>query len=376
MIAISIKKTTANQLTHLALQAGQVHKDFDASHLSEQDRADIKSDYCKEFEAELKTIIVNLLNISLGGSDDTEVFWDRLKSQCFYDFNYKFSQRLNKKTLPTGLLVAACSYHLGIQLKDKRYQLFDDAVLDPFQLADIMKFNVQVDTLSYSKHKIMHLVSLSDKFKSMGQFTVAKRLIQIRMELDDHLSKPLDYCNSLAELADIYLSEGEFEKAIDSCKRALSRFGYFNPKSIRFTIIMLKAWIVLEKDANLHESFNLNISLISYNFGAYHPLYSTCSSFLAYSSLTQLLLLQSRLLREVSRILPKEPQRRATNHRSRPRLDWPAERRHRNCASAHQPARRSHSVHGKSVRNIQLDETRSHLITRMKASIKQSWETE
>ncbi len=281
MIAISIKKTTINQLTHLAVQAGQVHKDFDASHLSEQDRAEMKTDYCREFEAELKTIIVNLLNISLGGSDDTEVFWDRLKSQCFYDFNYKFSPRMNKKALPTGLLVSACSHHLGILLKDKRYQLFDDAILNPFQLADIIKFNMQVDTLSYNKHKVMHLVSLSDKFKNSNQFTVAKKLIQIRMEINEHLSKSLDYCNSFAELADTYLSEGEYEKTIDTCKRALSKFGYFNPKSIRFTVIMLKAWIVLEKDANIHESFNFNISLISYNFGAFHPLFSTCSSFLA-----------------------------------------------------------------------------------------------
>ena len=230
MVAVSLAKIITKKITHMTIIAGETFKDFSGEDMSNAERTEMKQDLKADFEAETKKVIVSILNLAFGSDPERELFWERINSQSFYDFSYRFEEEEIRQMKAKGCLISALSYHLGIQLRDKGFQLFREDQPFPFSISDIVKLVAQTETFTYSKHKMVSHFSCLDKLRESGKYFDCRKLLSMRMEFNEYLGRSHDYSFSMAELSDIYLLEKKYSLAQETCKKAISKFGYFSPK--------------------------------------------------------------------------------------------------------------------------------------------------
>ena len=291
IVARSVKKIVDKQVSHMIYRAGSISKSFPAMEGYEIEK--MKAAYAPEFTLELKRIVLNILNYTMGDSEEARYFWETyVKSQVYYDYNYLFASNFAFEDLSAGSLIHSCFFHFNLQMRDRKYIL--EKIACPFKLEDIIDFKVASRMYGFKKHKLRNLTNVFEKHRDEQKYALALKLLDIKLSIEQNLFREQDYLDTLAEIADIYLLKEDYDQSIDVCKRAVNRLSSYSPTTIKFLCIMLKDYIKLEQAQKILETFDIAIAVIVYNFGIYHPLHSTFNSFLAYTITYQLLLLHNR----------------------------------------------------------------------------------
>lgn len=227
IIARSAKRLLDKETSHFILKAGMVMDNYPAENLVTSQIEHVKLDLWDEFDESLNQIPTKLLNCTLGSSPESEKFWEFvLKPQIFKDFDFTFGPHFRHEDLPKGSLIAACKYHFNINLAEKKYNLEQ---ANPFTVKDFKDFKVLPTCYSYKRHKLRVASSLYEVHKESKNYDMAMRQLEVKLLVEDYLGKNYEVLETMAEIADIYYSKEDYNKAITVCGKALSQLDKYSP---------------------------------------------------------------------------------------------------------------------------------------------------
>lgn len=236
IIARSTRKLLDKEIVYMTYKIGErnEHASFKGVHQSEIEYKKIA--YINDFNQDLKGMVLKILNLTLTKSDQSYKYWEfMVKPQVFSDYRYTFPKNWSFDDLPGGCLIHACMYHFNIHLRDRIYEIGADK--DAFLLDDIIDFNNRTICLGFNGHRVRNLISHYEEHKATKEFRSAVRLLQIKLAVEEHLMCQQVYLDTLAELAEVYLLMGEYNKAIETCSQTMKRLNTHSPTYIPITLV-------------------------------------------------------------------------------------------------------------------------------------------
>ena len=228
MIARSSRVILDKYMSHLIFNAGLTQDRMKVEGMTGTQLNNFKTLLIRDFEEEVKVLIVKMLNCLLGKSEKSAQFWETsLKAQVYYDFGHLFPKGWTLADASPGILLFATFHHLNIQMRDRAYTICKDPA--PFVLDDLQEIKCRVKTFALKKHKIRQLVkaSLSERFKK--NYEVMVSLSMLKKELEKVLDREHDYLDAIAEYAEASHLKDDYRGAIESALDALKRVSVYHP---------------------------------------------------------------------------------------------------------------------------------------------------
>ena len=215
------------ELTHLIYRAGEVQKVMVIDGAVSSQVENLKMNYLAEFEADLKTIVLRVLNLTMGSSKEALDFWENLlKSQVYNDYGFQFSKNFFLEDLPCGILVQACFYHFNVKMEDKKYEL---GLKDPFKISNILSFDICSKSFGYKSHKLRSIINTYSSSLDNKKYDSATRLLEVKLAMEEFLGREQDVLENLAELCDVYLLMEKYAASIEISQRGIKRVSAFSP---------------------------------------------------------------------------------------------------------------------------------------------------
>lgn len=259
---------------------------MDVSEYNEEEFISKRLELIEEFEDDLMSIAMKIINLTIGMTKEAFDFWNRMiRPQVCYEFGYIIPETLDKDDIPIGLLCNTCFYHFGLEMADKTYSQSKNK--DTFILSDFAGFNLRSDCFSLRKHKVYEVANSYNRLYKAGQGNASLRALALKSELAEWMGKQYEQRVCTIDQADIQLHMKDYDGCTVTCRNAFRNFGSKSTDSCKILLIMLRLSIAKKSLlSSIEDIFQMASSLIFYNFGAYHPLHCTVRSLMAYVCLT------------------------------------------------------------------------------------------
>lgn len=234
IIARSARKCMDKELTHMIYRLGDRTKHADVTGWTQGTLMEIKDSFLREFSSDLKQVTLTILNLIMAKSEDSDRFWDKmLKPQIYADYRFKFPKNWTFDDLPGGCLVHACSHHLNLTLNDRTYLVGGQHPV--FTTGDIISFKVRTICPKFQKHRIRSLLSHYEDHIKCGNYQEAIILLGTKLSIENSLMSDQDYLDTLAELADLYLTKGDYLMAVKTCLKSRNKMATHSPTYEKLT---------------------------------------------------------------------------------------------------------------------------------------------
>jgi tetratricopeptide (TPR) repeat protein len=236
-----------------------------------------------QLDVDLRSAIVDFLNLVFGAGEETEAFWIRIISpQAAQRFSLSPDLTPRASVNLRALLHAVC-YHCGLRMVFfKEVQL--GTASEPFALQSLERVVERWKAYGLQQSEYRLLGEKTALYRKEKNYQLALQASNLLFRINKAMSPEEDYYGDPALLADIgelLLDAGDLEGAIKKAKESLVQVHPLHVESVKAWCVLMRALMRKGLQAEALQCFDSALSALEFHWGTYHPLHSTVCSLLA-----------------------------------------------------------------------------------------------
>jgi len=236
-----------------------------------------------QLDVDLRSAIVDFLNLVFGAGEETETFWSRILSpQAVQRFALR-PEMGQRAAVNLRALLHAVSYHCGLRLVFfKEVQL--GTASEPFALQSLERVVERWKVYGLQQTEYRLLGEKCAQYRRERNYQLALQASNLLFRINKAISPEEDYYGDPALLADIgelLLDAGDLEGAIKKAKESLVQVHPLHVESVKAWCVLMRALMRKGLQAEALQCFDSALSALEFHWGTYHPLHATVCSLLA-----------------------------------------------------------------------------------------------
>ena len=236
-----------------------------------------------QLDSDLRSAIVDFLNLIFGVGDETDVFWKTIFiPQAVHRFGLN-ADLLDRNRVNLRALLHSISYHCGLKLV-----FFKDVQLgmtsEPFAVQSLERVVERWKVYSLHQSQYRLLGNKTTQYRKERNYPLALQASNLLYRINKALNPEEDYYGEpglLSDIGELLLEAGDLEGAIKKAKESLVQIHPLHIESVKPWCVLMRALMLKGLQAEALQCFDSALSAMEFHWGTYHPLHATVCSLMA-----------------------------------------------------------------------------------------------